>query len=116
VEKYFLCLFYTLIITHKLVSDAQQQRAWKGHPQTRATLFTFADARKCPLSNSSWLDASRSEVTIATIPSYAELFKFFSIFRAHGNLKVKPTIIFKVLKYIFTEISRKSDSSVEFLL
>jgi hypothetical protein len=73
----------------------------------RATLFTFADETKCSLSSSSWLDASRSEVTIATIPSYAELFKFFSTFRAHGNLKVRSTIITKVIKYIFTEIPKK---------
>lgn len=61
-------------------------------------VFTLAAEVKCPLRSSAWLDASRSEVTITTIPSYAELFKSFSIFRAHGNLKLKSTIIFTGIK------------------
>lgn len=64
-------------------------------------VFTLAAVVKCPLRSSSWLDVSRSEVVITTIPSYAELFKSFSISRAHGNLKLNQQLFSQGLKSIW---------------
>jgi hypothetical protein len=64
------------------------------------TVLTLAAEAKHSLKSSSILDGSRSEVVITTIPSYAELFKSVTIFRAHGNLELDQQLFSQGLKSI----------------